>query len=229
MGDESRLTSWTGTPDEGEAEIRDLMERAKNGDPTELEALRRALDRHPEVWRAHGDLAAHARDAWIGLVAGPDLALAESLARRAAALQAELAGPDPSPLESLLAGRVVACWLQVGHADAAAAQVVGMTIAQADHVIRRQDSAHRRYLTAVGALATARRLLGPGSVAPPKQGGPSSGQPAGLVASSSEVGGDQGPGAGNRELVLGFETPPATLGRSKAPARRRGKGNSTSP
>ena len=39
-----------------------------------------------------------------------------------------------------------------------------MSIHQADHLIRRQDSAHRRYVTTVGALATARRLLGLGSV-----------------------------------------------------------------
>ncbi len=221
MKDEPRLARWTGIPDEGEAEIRNLMNRAGAGDPTDLAALRRALDRHPEVWRSHGDLAAHARDAWIGLVAGPDLALAESLARRVAAMQAELAGPDPSPLEALLAGRIVACWLQVSYADAAAAQSGGMTIHQADHVIRRQDSAHRRYLTAVGALATVRRMLGPGATAPGKKNGSSSSRPAGVLGTGLAVGGDQGRGADDRDLVLGFDLPPATVDQGKATVRRR--------
>jgi len=38
------------------------------------------------------------------------------------AMRTELAGPRPSPIERLLVQRVVACWLQVYHADAMAAQ-----------------------------------------------------------------------------------------------------------
>jgi hypothetical protein len=70
------------------------------------------------------------------------------------------AGPTPSPLESLLIERIAACWIQIGHADAAAAQSRDVSIQQANFVRKRQDSAHRRYLTAVGALAMSRRLLG---------------------------------------------------------------------
>src|SRR4051794_11419508 len=114
---ERPILKGPGTP--GEDEIRALLERARGGDPATLDDLRGALDRHPEIWRAYGDLALHARDAWVGLIAGPDLALRESLGRQVEAMRADLSGADPTPLEALLVDRIVACWLQVNHADAA--------------------------------------------------------------------------------------------------------------
>jgi hypothetical protein len=137
-----------------------LLERARGGDATELAALREALDSHPEIWRAFGDLAAHARDAWINLISGVDVVLKESLSRQIEALKGELAGPAPSPIETLLVERIAACWLQMGYTDAVAAGVENISIQQANYNRKRQDSAHRRYLTAVGALAMTRRLLG---------------------------------------------------------------------
>jgi hypothetical protein len=68
-------------------------------------------------------------------------------------MRCELAGPDPSPLEALLVGRIVASWLMVSYADAAVAQAREVSLRQADFARKRQDSAHRRYLTAIGALA----------------------------------------------------------------------------
>ncbi len=75
-------------------------------------------------------------------------------------MRAEVAGPSPSPLESLQAGRVVACWVQVAYCDAAATRVGDASVKQAEHARKRQDSAHRRYVTAIGALATVRKLVG---------------------------------------------------------------------
>jgi hypothetical protein len=166
--------TMTGAATSVEDELRGLLDRARQGDRDALPALREALDRRPGVWRAYGDLAAIARDAWIGLASGTDLALRESLARQVAAIEAEAAGPSPAPLESLLAGRVAACWLQACYADAAATQAVDASIGQADFARKRQDSAHRRYLSAIAALAMVRKLLaraaGPPSLPPPLTG-----------------------------------------------------------
>ena len=95
-----------------EDEIRGLLGRARGGDAAALSELRAALDGHPEYCGARrGDLGRHAARAWIGLIAGPDLALQESLGRKVAAMLDELAGPGAPPLERLLAERVVAGWL----------------------------------------------------------------------------------------------------------------------
>jgi hypothetical protein len=52
----------------------------------------------------------------------------------------------------------LASWLQVCHADLAAARGGAISIKQAEHARKRQDSAHRRHLAAVAALATVRKL-----------------------------------------------------------------------
>jgi hypothetical protein len=142
-----------------EDEVRELLERARGGDPAALPALRAALDGRPELWRAYGDLAAHARGAWVELIGGPDLALKESLTRTADAMLVDLAGPAAPALERLLAERVVATWLQLNHADALAAQAAGLSLRQASFAQGRQESAQRRHIAAAAALATLRRLL----------------------------------------------------------------------
>ena len=145
--------------------IEAMIARARAGDLEVLPELRSFLDTHPQVWQNFGDLARNVMDSWIGLIAGSDLAAGESLARKAAAMKDELAGPAASPLERLLAERIVSNWLQVNYSDASAAQSAGVSLKQAAFVLKRQDSAHRRYLSALGALAMVRRML-PASAEP---------------------------------------------------------------
>jgi hypothetical protein len=133
-----------------EDELRGLLARARAGDAAVLPALRAALDGRPELLRTCGDLASRARDAWLGLVAGPDLALKESLGWKAAAMLDELAGPAAAPIERLLAERVVATWLEMSYADVMAEQAAGASPRQASFVLKRQ----------VGAPATPDRARG---------------------------------------------------------------------
>ena len=106
----------------GGEELARLLQRAEQGDLSVLPALRKVLDANSAIWREYGDLARHAEVSLVHLAAGPNLLLAESLARRLAELKRELAGPSPGPLERLLAERVALCWLAVHHAEIAYAQ-----------------------------------------------------------------------------------------------------------
>jgi hypothetical protein len=146
-------------PPSAEVEIRALLQRARQGDLEVLPRLRHLLDHSPELWEHYGDLSAHAEAAWIALASGSDLQFQESLARKIAALKAELSGPAPSPLERFLIDRIGATWLQVAYADAVAAQAQDASLKQVEFAMKRRDRAHRRHLTAVAALATVRRLL----------------------------------------------------------------------
>src|SRR5262245_66143189 len=76
-------------------------------------------------------------------------------------LRAELAGANPTPIERLLVERIVACWLQVQDADARYAQAKNLSLAWGEYYQRRMDRAHRRYLSAVKALALVRKLAVP--------------------------------------------------------------------
>ena len=136
-----------------------LVQRARKGDETVLPQLREMLDTRPELWQHFGNLAVHAREAWLRVISADDLALRESTARKAEALARELAGPEPSVVEKLLAERAALCWMQLAHADALAAQSLSQSRQHADFWAKRQSGAHRRYLSSLAALVTLRRLL----------------------------------------------------------------------
>jgi len=144
------------------AEIRTVVGRAKEGDVGALPRLRELLTEHPALWKRYGDLAAQAEAGWVTLASGPDLYLRECLLRQAAALRKELAGPSPSPVEKLLVERVVTCWMQMAYFDAIEAQSLGNDDAKPRLAVfraKRQEKAHRMYLTSLAALTTLRKLL----------------------------------------------------------------------
>ena len=138
--------------------LAEVVARARQGDRTALPLLRHYLDAHPDVWQRCGDLARVARDLWVDLLAGPDLVVAESVRRKLDEMTAELGLSSPGPLEGLLVERVVACWLQVQYADATYAQARGPGAAARAELMRRQESAQRRYLASVKQLAVVRKL-----------------------------------------------------------------------
>jgi hypothetical protein len=94
-------------------EIKGLLVRANAGDKEVMPELRWGLEEMPELARRFGNPAAHVERATIEGYAGEDLLAKESMSRNLALMREELAGEDPSPLERLLAERVVATWLQL--------------------------------------------------------------------------------------------------------------------
>jgi len=147
--------------------LRELVQRAQAGDHTVLPELRKALDGDPSLWQIYGDLAAQAQASWLHLLAGKDLMLHESVARKLDEMRTELCGAGSSPLEKLLIERVLACWVQTCYSDCSYAQSRDPKASPA--VLRelqhRQDSSQRRLLDAIKKLALVRKLLRP-SVSP---------------------------------------------------------------
>lgn len=144
-----------------QAQLRPLMERAREGDQTVLPAIREMLDHHPEIWRECGDLAKYAELTILSLIAKDDPFVNESVRRYAAELRSELAGPSPTPLEGLLIQRIVVCWLALYHADVSSKPEPedAWTLLSTERKEKRHDSAHRRFLQAVKVLADVRRLM----------------------------------------------------------------------
>jgi hypothetical protein len=140
-------------------ELKGIVAKAKDGDETVLPRLRELLDAHPRIWQTYGDLGAQAEMAWVAMIAGKNLHLRECLLRKIASMKNDLAGAAASPLEQLVIGRVVVCWLQLQHADCLEAQTGGDSIHLATFKMKRQEAAHRRYLGAMGALIAYRKLL----------------------------------------------------------------------
>lgn len=134
-----------------------LNARANAGEPGALAELEAFLKDQPEVLAAAGDLARHAEEAWIDLVVGADSFTRVAVASQVERLKAELAGPDPSPLERLLVDHVVVAHLAERQAELSAAQTGG-SVQQAAFRLKKAESAQRRFLLATKSLATLRAL-----------------------------------------------------------------------
>ena len=142
--------------------LMDLAERADAGDVTAMSLLRQWMKQYPGVITTFGgNLAERAAQSLIGTITGECWISKESILQHLDQMRAELAGPNPSAIEKLLVDRVIACWLQVYHADLMAARADDGSLQTGDYLQRRQDHAHRRFLNAVKLLATVRRLALP--------------------------------------------------------------------
>src|SRR5262245_52749010 len=139
-------------------QLRELVARARGGDPSVLPRVRDLLDAHPEVVEHVGNVTRLAESAWVELVAAGSPLGMEAVKREAETLRSELQGARPSTLERLLVDQVVAGWLEMSYARCAAAQAGG-PLAQAALAVRRSEAAQRKYLAAVKALTQARALL----------------------------------------------------------------------
>ena len=150
-------------PDTGR--LRELMRRAEAGDRTVLPEMRPLVDATPGLWDRAGHVAGFARRAWSDLIGTTNQFIVEGVERKAEEQRQELLGDAPTPLERLLVERVVLCSLQVHYLEAIYARQLGQSggmswAADLGHQ-RRQDRAHRRYLSAIRTLAQVRRLLLP--------------------------------------------------------------------
>ena len=154
-----------------------LLERYNSGDkdaPKEIEAIineaqagnRKAAAEFARLVKAAprlanwlvNDIAEIAERSLIRSAYGKgSLASAELARLRLAELRAELAGPNPSAVERLLAERAALCWLDCHAAEVRDLDGRQQTIRQADFSARKRDLAHRRYLSSLKALAAVRK------------------------------------------------------------------------
>jgi hypothetical protein len=141
-------------------EVKKLLRKAEKGDITALPALRMWMDRTPGYWEEVGDMAKTARETLIRTLSGDkNLVVQEAHARKCAALTAELAGPQPSPLERLLVERIVLCWLHLHYDETLYVQHrEKLTLRQDEFFQQRISKAQARYLSAIRTLAQVRRL-----------------------------------------------------------------------
>jgi hypothetical protein len=143
------------------AKLRDLMDKAQNGDEEAALDIREVLDAGPDLaWRFIKGPGKMAESALIDVITrDKDLASKELLKHQLESMRIEVAGQNPSPLERLLAERVVATWLQLQLFEGLyASGMKSGTLSQEDHRQKRLDRAHRRHLSAIRTLAQVRKL-----------------------------------------------------------------------
>ena len=143
------------------AKLRELTEKAQDGDEEAALDIREILDASPDLaWRFINGPAKVAESTMINeIIREGDLASKELLKHQLESMRIEVAGENPSPLERLLAERVVATWFQVQLFEGLfASGMKSGTLKQDDHRQKRLDRAHQRHLSAVRTLAQVRKL-----------------------------------------------------------------------
>jgi hypothetical protein len=148
-------------------ELRTLSQRVEDGDNSARKELRKAVRQSaPEVIFRASDIGKRGQWALIKTVAANDPLTEEALVARLDLMRAEVAGPEPSPLEVLLTERICSLWLLIEVLETlVSVQLLGdlprerrspMSFLQ--HVFKWQESANRRFLSAIQELARVRKL-----------------------------------------------------------------------
>jgi hypothetical protein len=117
-------------------ETTELLKRATRGEKSCLPEVR-ALLGDGEYGEALRDLnGSQAEWLWRTLIeksAGKNILIQEATVQKLDSVKAELEGPNPTPIERLLAERASICWFIVNRYENAYANANEWTIAQADY------------------------------------------------------------------------------------------------
>jgi hypothetical protein len=140
--------------------LLELIGEADRGDAEALSRLRVVYAAIPEIANHLSGLQYNAEHEALAHYApgGREATLAECRKMRK-----ELAGDNPSPLERLLAGRIVLDWLHALEADRQYQLKPGesRSITLSDFYAKQQERAHRRLMRSTKTLAEVRKLLRP--------------------------------------------------------------------
>lgn len=141
-------------------EFLDVLTRASEGDESAMPRAREIFEMDPGrvIAICGGEISDRVEDRILEKLAGGNALVVEAIGRKLVALRAELAGPHPSAIERLLAERIALCWLDVHRLDHRDESAESMTMIQAEHMSKLRSRAHNRYISAIKALASVRRL-----------------------------------------------------------------------
>ena len=148
------------------AKLKELSDRAANGDKKARGELRRLLrESGPEVIREASELARMGQRFLIKTAARGEALAEEALVIRLEMMRSKIGGPDPSALELLLVEKIVSAWMLTEVLELfLSAQLTALPKSQRmSHSVLKfylgwQERAHRRLLSSIRELSRVRRL-----------------------------------------------------------------------
>jgi hypothetical protein len=141
--------------------LRGLFRRAEKGNKKAVPEIREILQKSPDLAWRFMDFATFAECRFIeNMTKDKDLASRETMEFQLASMREEIAGENPSPLERLLAERIVLTWLQIQLFEGlyASSMFKSMSLVQGSYYQKRLDYTYRRHLSAIRTLAQVRKL-----------------------------------------------------------------------
>jgi hypothetical protein len=146
-------------------ELGNLSEKAQAGDRAARRELRKAVrSSSGEVIARASDLARMGQRVLIKAAAPNNPLVEEALPARLELMRGEIAGENPTPLEVLLTEQIVSLWMLLQlHEVLHSAQYERGSEHQVSpsfllQMVKIEESAHKRFLASVQALARVRRL-----------------------------------------------------------------------
>lgn len=145
--------------DTGEMTLGQLVALARRGDASAASQIRKMLNDDPNLFGPLGQVACKVQSKWIGLIAGGDLFEKEMLLRATAKMRQSLIDEGTGTMmERILVEQVVSTYLQLNFHELREAQAPADDIHIAEHRLKKIESASKRHLKAMGALATLRSM-----------------------------------------------------------------------
>ena len=143
-------------------EMRELARAAGEGEESAWPRVQRMLIDRPEIVDHFGDIGKVAADLWMSLYAGTNILMREVTRRNMLAWKESIAGPSPSPMETLLIDEVMVCWMQTHYFEMMHAQALEYRDSRSarDEAHRRQEASRQSLAESLNQLAELRRLLG---------------------------------------------------------------------
>jgi hypothetical protein len=145
-------------------EIQGIVKRAKTGNRECLYEVRDLLA-DPKIGAEYrecaGSPAQWLRQTLIRKTVGKNVLGEQAIEQQLDKIRSELEGPNPTPIERLLAERASLCWFMVHRYENVYANSSGWSISQAEYHQRKIDKAHARYLSALRTFAQVRKLAVP--------------------------------------------------------------------
>ena len=139
-------------------DFEEILDLAEQGDKSVLPRVREVLDEFPDLVSDAGDLTLIAKGGMLDMLSDRNVLVREAEERYLACMVEEIAGPQPSPIERLLAEQIGICWLHVRHVEIKYAHLKSYTLSEAEYYQRCLDRSQKRYLRAIKTLAQIRKL-----------------------------------------------------------------------
>jgi len=148
-------------------ELKALSDQAEGGDKEARLKLRTALrESSPDIVGKCSNFATRGQLIVVETIAGGEPLVEEATLRKLDLMRAEVAGPEPSPLEVLLTERICSLWLLIEALEMLVSVQLSANLPREhrcqmsylQHVFKWQESANRRFLSAIRELARVRKL-----------------------------------------------------------------------
>lgn len=139
-------------------DYEEILDLAEQGDRSVLPRVREILDEFPAVVSEIGDLTRIAKGGMLDMLSDKNVMVREAEERYLASMVKEIAGPQPTAIERLLAEQIAVCWLHVRHVEIKYAHLKSYSLSEGAYYQRCLDRAQKRYLNAIKTLAQIRKL-----------------------------------------------------------------------